>query len=63
MPNLSGSCLIWADLTGDKSLKERKGVAALTAKHLFAMASIKGVGWGLLRWYAGVMAERHQHGE
>ncbi|MEM0463913.1 PaRep2b protein [Pyrobaculum sp.] len=53
---------VLAALTGDESLRGKKR-ATLTAKHLFAMARIKGVGWGLLRWYAGVMAERPKHGE
>ncbi|AFA40629.1 MAG: PaRep2b protein [Pyrobaculum sp.] len=48
---------VLAALTGDDKLKGRNGVVTLTAKHLFAMARIKGVGWGLLRWYAEVMAE------
>ncbi|ABP50075.1 MAG: PaRep2b protein [Pyrobaculum arsenaticum] len=48
---------VLAALTGDDRLKGRKGVAALYAKHLFALAKIKGVGWGLLRWYTEAMAE------
>ncbi|ABP51804.1 paREP2b [Pyrobaculum arsenaticum DSM 13514] len=48
---------VLAALTGDESLRGRKGVVTLTAKHLFAMARIKGVGWGLLRWYAEVRGE------
>ncbi|MEM1570648.1 PaRep2b protein, partial [Pyrobaculum sp.] len=48
---------VLAALTGDESLRGREGIVTLTAKHLFAMAKIKGAGWGLLRWYAGVKAE------
>ncbi|AFA40186.1 PaRep2b protein [Pyrobaculum oguniense TE7] len=48
---------VLAALTGDESLKGKKGVAAFFPKHLFALAKIKGVGWVLLRWYAEVMAE------
>ncbi|ABP49909.1 PaRep2b protein [Pyrobaculum arsenaticum] len=48
---------VLAALTGDVSLKGKKGVAAFFPKHLFALAKIKGVGWVLLRWYAEVMAE------
>ncbi|AFA39908.1 PaRep2b protein [Pyrobaculum oguniense TE7] len=35
---------VLAALTGDDRLKGKKGVAALYAKHLFALAKIKGVG-------------------
>ena len=48
---------VLATVTGDKKLKGRNRVVTLTAKHIFAMAKIKGVGWALLRWYAEVMAE------
>ncbi|WP_333639005.1 PaRep2b protein [Pyrobaculum aerophilum] len=44
---------ILAALTGDELLKGKKGTVTLTARHLFAMARIKDVGWELLRWYAG----------
>ncbi|MGK0549181.1 MAG: PaRep2b protein [Pyrobaculum sp.] len=54
---------VLAAVTGDESLKGRNGVVTLTAKDLFALAKIKGVGWELLRWYAEVMAERPKHGE
>ena len=47
---------VLAALTGDESLKG-KNKTSLTAKHLFALAKIKDIGWDLLRWYAGVMAE------
>ena len=48
---------VLAALTGDESLKGRRGVAALFAKHLLALARYKGVGWDLLKWYADVMKE------
>ena len=48
---------VLAALTGDESLRGREGIVTLTAKHLFALTKIKGAGWGLLRWYAGVKAE------
>ncbi|AFA38267.1 PaRep2b protein [Pyrobaculum oguniense TE7] len=47
---------VLAALTGDESLKG-KDKATLRAKHLFALAKIKGVGWQLLRWYAEVRGE------
>ncbi|AFA39268.1 PaRep2b protein [Pyrobaculum oguniense TE7] len=47
---------VHAALTGDGSLRGKKHVT-LTAKHLLAMAKIKGVGWQLLRWYAEVRGE------
>ena len=49
--------LVLAALTGDDSLKGRTGSATLTAKHLFALARYKGIGWDLLRWYAKVKHE------
>ncbi|AFA40822.1 PaRep2b protein [Pyrobaculum oguniense TE7] len=48
---------VLAAVTGDETLKGRKGVVTLTAKDLFAMVRIKGVGWALLRWYAEVRGE------
>ena len=48
---------VLAALTGDETLRGRKGVVTLSAKHLFALAKIKDVGWELLKWYAEVMAE------
>ncbi|WP_258871793.1 PaRep2b protein [Pyrobaculum aerophilum] len=48
--------LVLAVLLNDKTIKE-KGRVALSAKHLFALARLKGVGWELLRWYAEVMKE------
>ncbi|MEM0277520.1 PaRep2b protein [Pyrobaculum sp.] len=48
---------VLATLTGDETLKGKKDVVTLYAKHLFALAKIKGVGWKLLGWYAEVMAE------
>ncbi|AFA38660.1 PaRep2b protein [Pyrobaculum oguniense TE7] len=45
---------VLAALTGDGKLRGKEGVAELTAKHLFALAKIKDVGWKLLRWYAEV---------
>ena len=47
---------VLAALTGDETLKGRKGVVTLTAKDLFALAKIKDVGWALLKWYAEAMA-------
>ena len=48
---------VLAALTGDEKLKGRKGSKNLFAKHLFALAKYKGVGWALLWWYAKVMGE------
>lgn len=48
---------VLAALTGDESLRGRKGKVSLTAKHLLALARYKGVGWGLLWWYAGALGE------
>ena len=48
---------VLAALTGDGSLKGKRGVATLTAKHLFALARYKGIGWDLLRWYAEIKRE------
>ena len=42
---------VLAILTGDESIKDKKQTT-LTARHLFALARYKGIGWGLLRWYA-----------
>ena len=49
--------LVLAALTGDESLRGKRGVVTLTARHLFALAKYKGIGWDLLRWYAEVMKE------
>ncbi|MCY0890434.1 MULTISPECIES: PaRep2b protein [Pyrobaculum] len=46
---------VFSTITCDEKLKGKKGVATLTAKHIFALAKYKGVGWQLLRWYAEVM--------
>ena len=53
---------VLAALTGDDKLRG-KDKATLSAKHLFALAKIKGVGWELLKWYAEVRGERPKHGE
>ena len=42
-------------LTGDESIREKRGVVTLRAKHLFALVKFSGVGWDLLRWYAEVV--------
>ncbi|WP_258870422.1 PaRep2b protein [Pyrobaculum aerophilum] len=49
--------LVLAVLIGDKAIREKRGSITLTARHLFALAELKGVGWGLLRWYAEAMRE------
>ncbi|MEM0485214.1 MAG: PaRep2b protein, partial [Pyrobaculum sp.] len=49
--------LVLAALLGDKTIREKKNVVVLFARHLFALARLKGVGWELLRWYAGVVKE------
>lgn len=46
-----------AALTGDDSLRGRKGKVTLTTKHLFSLVKYKGVGWDLLWWYAGALGE------
>ena len=43
--------VVLAALTGDESLKKKKGTAMLTAKHLLALVRFKGIGWNLLKWY------------
>ncbi|MEM0484932.1 MAG: PaRep2b protein, partial [Pyrobaculum sp.] len=48
---------VLAALTGDKTIRGKRGAMRLYAKHLFALARLKGVGWELLRWYAEVMRE------
>ena len=47
-----GRAAVLATLTGDEKLKGKRGSWELTAKHLFALAKYKGVGWELLWWYA-----------
>ncbi|WP_258870557.1 PaRep2b protein [Pyrobaculum aerophilum] len=49
--------LVLAALTGDKTIRGKRGIMRLYAKHLFALAKYRGVGWELLRWYAEVMKE------
>ena len=48
---------VLAALTGDETLKGKMGSWTLTAKHFFALAKYKGVGWDLLWWYAKVIGE------
>nr|WP_258870344.1 PaRep2b protein [Pyrobaculum aerophilum] len=48
---------VLAALTGYQTIRGKRGTVTLYAKHLFALAKYKGVGWGLLRWYAEVMRE------
>ena len=55
-PNYERAAVL-AALTGDDSLKGKKGTVILTAKHFFAFAKYKGVGWDLLWWYARVISE------
>ena len=43
--------VVLAALTGDESIKGKEQVT-LTARHLFAFARYKGIGWDLLWWYA-----------
>ncbi|MEM3836071.1 PaRep2b protein [Pyrobaculum sp.] len=40
---------VLAVLANDESIRGRKGTATLTARHLFALARHKGIGWELLR--------------
>ncbi|RFA93304.1 PaRep2b protein [Pyrobaculum aerophilum] len=49
--------LMMAALLGDKAIRGKKGHMTLSAKHLFALARLRGIGWELLRWYAEVMRE------
>ncbi|MCX8136479.1 PaRep2b protein [Pyrobaculum aerophilum] len=49
--------LVLTALLADKAIRGKKGHMTLYAKHLFALARFKGVGWQLLRWYAEVMRE------
>ena len=46
-----------AVLTSDESIKGEEKVT-LTAKHLFALARYRGIGWDLLWWYAGASGEQ-----
>ena len=48
---------VLASLTGDQTIRGKRGTVTLYAKHLFALAKYRGVGWELLRWYAEVMRE------
>jgi len=48
---------VLAALTGDQTIRGKRGTVTLYAKHLFALAKYRGVGWELLRWYAEVMRE------
>ena len=43
--------LVLATLTGDETLREKRGTVSLYASHLLALAKYKGVGWELLYWY------------
>ena len=45
---------VLAALTGDDELKKKRGSTKLIAKHLFALAKYKGIGWELLKWYIWV---------
>ena len=54
--NYDAKAAVLAALVGDESIKGKKK-AMLTAKHLFALARYKGIGWELLRWYAEVVRE------
>ena len=49
---------VLATLTGDGSLKGKKGVVTLSAKHLFALAQYRGTGWDLLWWYVKVTSKK-----
>lgn len=49
--------LVLAALLGDETIKEKRGPVQLHTKNLFSLAKYKGVGWGLLKWYAEVMKE------
>ncbi|WP_258870402.1 PaRep2b protein [Pyrobaculum aerophilum] len=49
--------LVLAALLNDKTIRRKRGAMRLYAKHLFALAKYRGVGWELLRWYAEVMRE------
>jgi len=49
--------LMMTALLGDKAIMGKKGHMTLSAKHLFALARLRGIGWELLRWYAEVMRE------
>ncbi|RFA97739.1 hypothetical protein CGL51_02145 [Pyrobaculum aerophilum] len=48
---------VLAVLTGDNSIRGKRGNKPLYARHLFALAKYKGVGWELLRWYAEMVKE------
>ncbi|MEM0484239.1 MAG: PaRep2b protein [Pyrobaculum sp.] len=48
---------VLAALTGYQTIRGKRGTVTLYAKHLFALAKYRGVGWELLRWYAEVMRE------
>ncbi|MCX8137095.1 PaRep2b protein, partial [Pyrobaculum aerophilum] len=47
--------LMMAALVNDETIRGKRNTVSLYAKHLFALAKYKGVGWELLRWYAEVM--------
>ncbi|RFA95838.1 hypothetical protein CGL51_06740 [Pyrobaculum aerophilum] len=49
--------VVLAALLNDKTIREKRNTATLSAGHLFALAKYRGVGWELLRWYAEVMRE------
>ncbi|MCX8136518.1 PaRep2b protein, partial [Pyrobaculum aerophilum] len=48
---------VLATLTGDQTIRGEGRNRVLSAKHLFALARFKGVGWELLRWYTEAMKE------
>ncbi|AAL63568.1 paREP2b [Pyrobaculum aerophilum str. IM2] len=50
--------IVLVALTGDETIKKKRGSVQLSAKHLFALARLRGIGWELLRWYTEVMSEK-----
>lgn len=49
--------VVLAAPTGGQAIRGKGRTVSLYAKHLFALAKYRGVGWELLRWYAEVMRE------
>ncbi|RFA95129.1 hypothetical protein CGL51_08265 [Pyrobaculum aerophilum] len=47
--------LVIAALTGDETIKEKRGNVVLTTNHLLALVKYEGIGWKLLWWYASVI--------
>ncbi|AAL63662.1 paREP2b [Pyrobaculum aerophilum str. IM2] len=45
--------LVLATLLGDEAIKGKSGTVKLVTNHLFALTRLRGIGWELLRWYAG----------